>query len=326
MRSRVILLSLEGKSQAEVAAELGLHRNTVALWVRRFNEDGFAGLSTKKRPGRPMRITGAQKDEILRIALTKPSDLELPFNTWSANKLRDYLMEKGIVESICREWVRQILLRKGLKFQKAERWQESDDPEYEVKKDRILRLYNDPPRDGAVVCVDEKGSMVVKEYGGSSWSLERIHIPERQNILGKVELTAAYLPHLGQVYYRFSSKKGSGEVVELIRTVRKDHPSKRLFVVLDNHRVNTSKEVGRLVEEDGSIDLVYTPKKASWLNAVEQVFASIQRWVLNNTLFRGVGELIDAVTRHLIWLKGRLGELLRTNGRFTFGLKKCIHI
>lgn len=320
MRGRAVLLSLEGRSRAGVAATLGVNRDTVTLWVRRFNEEGLSGLRTRERPGRPPRIADRQKHEILRIALTKPSDLGLPFNTWSTKKLRDYVMAKRIVEGISHEWVRQILLRRGLKFQKARRWQESSDPEYEEKKDRVLRLYNDPPRDGAVVCVDEKGSMIVKEYGGSSWSLEKPHIPERQKIQGRVELTAAYLPHLGHVYYRFSERKSSEEVVELMKAVRKDHSSARLFMILDNHRMHTSKELKGFVEEDGGIDLVYTPKQASWLNAVEQVFSSIQRWVLNNSLFTRAGEIVDAVTRHLTWLKGRLGELLRTNGKFTFGL------
>jgi len=250
-RSRIILLSLEGRSRANVAAKLGVHRNTVTLWVRRFNEEGFAGLSSRKSPGRPKRITERQREEVLRTALTKPSDLGLPFNTWSTNKLRDYVTAQGIVESISHEWVRRILLEKGLSFQRAGRWQESSDPEYEEKKDRVLRLYNDPPRDGAVVCMDEKGSMTVKAYGGSSWSLERPCIPEAQNVMGRVELTAAYLPHLGDVYYRFSEKKSSGEVVELVKTVRKDHPSSRLFVILDNHRVHTSKELKREIRGGG---------------------------------------------------------------------------
>jgi hypothetical protein len=64
----------------------------------------------------------------------------------------------------------------------------SNDPNYEEKKNKILELYNNPPpRDnGIVVSLDEKGSITVKEYGGSpTWRLSEAaeaRIPDRQNI------------------------------------------------------------------------------------------------------------------------------------------------
>ncbi|OHE55201.1 MAG: hypothetical protein A3K61_01570 [Thaumarchaeota archaeon RBG_16_49_8] len=94
----------------------------------------------------------------------------------------------------------------------------------------------------------------------------------------------------------------------------------KLYVILDNHKMHLSKGLKGFVEEDKRIELVYTPKYASWLNAVEQIFASIQKWVLNNISFHSIGEIVAMIDRHLASLDSRLSELLKEKP-FTFALK-----
>lgn len=57
LRSRIVLRLLDGQSQAAVARELQVSRDTVARWRRRFEDSGVAGLTADKvgrgrRPGR----------------------------------------------------------------------------------------------------------------------------------------------------------------------------------------------------------------------------------------------------------------------------------
>jgi transposase len=64
-RSRIILLLAEGLSQAAVAAKLGVSRRTVAIWRRRFVEDGPTTLQ-HDRPGRG-RPKGRSADAVAAI-------------------------------------------------------------------------------------------------------------------------------------------------------------------------------------------------------------------------------------------------------------------
>ena len=212
--------------------------------------------------------------------------------------------------------------KKGFKFFRATKWIVSNDPNYEEKKNRILDLYNNPPKDGIVVSLDEKGTITVKQYGGSpTWRLSEVRIPDMQSIKGRTELTAAYLPHEGRVFRRFSEKKSSHEIVELLRNVRAQYPHTKLHVILDNHRMHISRDFKKFVyEEDKNIELAYTPKHASWLNAIEQIFASIQKWVLDNSSYQSLEEVITMIERHLSSLGRRLIELLVMKP-FRFGLK-----
>lgn len=58
-RARAILLTLEGREAAGIAAALGVHVSTVRTWRGRFARDGMAALQRRKPPGRPNRIGAA---------------------------------------------------------------------------------------------------------------------------------------------------------------------------------------------------------------------------------------------------------------------------
>jgi hypothetical protein len=53
VRARAILLAAEGLPNAEIAERLGVSRQSVSEWRKRFFDDGVAGLEERPRPGRP---------------------------------------------------------------------------------------------------------------------------------------------------------------------------------------------------------------------------------------------------------------------------------
>ena len=55
-RARAILLTLEGREAAGIAAALGVHVGAVREWRGLFAEGGTASLQRRKPPGRPSRI------------------------------------------------------------------------------------------------------------------------------------------------------------------------------------------------------------------------------------------------------------------------------
>src|SRR5690606_33550842 len=86
------------------------------------------------RTGRPVIIDGQQVRALIRVALSRPQDLGLPFTQWSVAKLRAYCLEQGLIPPITDEWVRRLLRREGVSYQHTKTWKASPDPEFEVKK------------------------------------------------------------------------------------------------------------------------------------------------------------------------------------------------
>ncbi|KAK3879568.1 hypothetical protein Pcinc_015855 [Petrolisthes cinctipes] len=74
-----------GKSYSQISREMGLSRNTVKAWVRRYEEEGH--VRTRPRPGRP-RVTTPQQD-----AAIYATELDLPC---SIRTTRKRLLEAGL--------------------------------------------------------------------------------------------------------------------------------------------------------------------------------------------------------------------------------------
>src|SRR5438309_6624357 len=69
-RARAILLTLEGRRAAEIAAVLGVHVSTVRNWRGYFAHGGVAGLRRRQRPGQQAKI-GPHAGAIAAAVLTE---------------------------------------------------------------------------------------------------------------------------------------------------------------------------------------------------------------------------------------------------------------
>ncbi len=120
-RALIILHSHYGKTVPEIQKELLRARNTVLHWIRRFNQFGIQGLENRKPPGAKEKFTPEIRAKIAQIALTDPKDLNLKFQHWSLSKLREYLIDQGIIESISIESVRICLLKENVALHRTSR-------------------------------------------------------------------------------------------------------------------------------------------------------------------------------------------------------------
>ena len=74
-RCRIVLGCAAGKSNKEVAAEVGVWPQTVGVWRRRFVESRLDGLADEPRPGAPRMITDTQVEEVIVATLERqPKD------------------------------------------------------------------------------------------------------------------------------------------------------------------------------------------------------------------------------------------------------------
>ncbi|WP_155338322.1 helix-turn-helix domain-containing protein [Acrocarpospora corrugata] len=72
LRARILLACAEGKSNEDVAADLGIHADTVSKWRNRFVRRRLEGLANRQRRGRPTTITPEQVEQVI-IATTQES-------------------------------------------------------------------------------------------------------------------------------------------------------------------------------------------------------------------------------------------------------------
>ena len=93
-----MLWSAQRMSVAQVAEMAFTSEDRVREVIRNFNADGFDSLAPKYAGGRPPTFTLPQRQQIKKVALSRPQDYDLPFSTWSLTKLAEFLVAEGVVD------------------------------------------------------------------------------------------------------------------------------------------------------------------------------------------------------------------------------------
>jgi hypothetical protein len=106
MRITAVRLVMEGYMGKEVADLCNLHRQSVATYVKKFNEGGIDALLERKcGPGRPCFFTAEQQNEPKQVILN-----EFPFRSQIGMR---FLMDHFYYSGVCAQhvWGRDELYR-----------------------------------------------------------------------------------------------------------------------------------------------------------------------------------------------------------------------
>jgi transposase len=326
-RAQMVLLSVQGMDVAGIAKVTFTSPDRVREVINNFNADGFDSLYPRYAGGRPPTFTLPQRQEIKKIALSRPADHGLPFSTWSLAKLAEFLVAEGVVDDISHEGLRELLKREEVSFQAVKTWKASSDPEYEEKKNRVLELYDiaegkaEPgPGDPTVVfSMDEFGPLNLQPRPGRQWApvVSRqkkgsTESPRRRRIRatykrtkGVRHLLAALDLNRDRLYGHIKKTKNRTEFLAFCRYLRSLYPPEvRIAIVLDNFspHLSTRKDsrVGDWAAEN-NVELAYVPTNASFLNRIECHFTALRYFALNGTDHQSHEDQNSMIRRYIIW-------------------------
>lgn len=106
-RARILLLSNEGKTSAEIAEALGVGTATVDRVRKHCAEDGVAAaLADRPRPGAKLKLDERATARLIAEACSAPGDEHA---RWTLKLLAGRVVELGLAESISPETVRSYL-------------------------------------------------------------------------------------------------------------------------------------------------------------------------------------------------------------------------
>jgi transposase len=308
-RAQMVLLSVQGMDVAQIAKVTFTSPDRVREVINNFNEDGFESLYPKYAGGRPPTFTLPQRQQIKKIALSRPADHGLPFSTWSLTKLAEFLVAEGVVDDISHEGLRVLLRNEEVSFQAVKTWKQSTDPDFEAKKNRVLELYDiaegkAKPRKGdptVVFSVDEFGPLNLLPRPGKQWapvvsrkSKGSTAAPRRRRRRATYKRTQGVRHMFGaldmnrdKLYGHVKLNKKRTTFLTFCRYLRSLYPPQvRIAIVLDNYSPHLSTNKDRRVGEwaaANNVEFAYVPTNASFLNRIECHFAALRYFALDGT-------------------------------------------
>jgi transposase len=267
-RRALVLVEQQGSSQTEAARAVGVQRQTVNIWLKRYREQGeerlLDGRRVSPRRGKGV-LTAEEANQVRRwIADKMPDRLKLPFALWTARAVLE-LIEHRFGKRLGLSTVQLYLKRWGLSPQKPlararERapsaiaaWLKRDYPEI-ARKAKTERA--------AIYWGDETG-ISNQDQIGRSWAPK-----------GQTPVIARTAKRISQSLISAVSNRGlmrfmfydgalnAERFLAFLRRLIKDAKQK-VFLIVDNLKVHHAKRVKAwLASHAHEIELFYLPAYA----------------------------------------------------------------
>ncbi len=288
LRARIVLGAAEGRSNTQIAGEVGASLPTVGLWRRNFVARRIDGLADAPRSGRPREIDDEDVARVLAATLESPPDGS---THWSVRRLAS---KTGISPTTVHRIWRDHKLRphqmRSFKFSK--------DPRLAEKIIDVVGLYLDPPKGALVLCVDEKTQIQALDRTQATLPMKpgkaaRMTHDYKRN--GTTSLYAALEIASGEVTGACYPKHRHQEFLAFLNQIVRAYPRKPLHVVLDNSSTHSTPEVARWLARHRRVHFHFTPTSASWMNMVEIWFSILTNQQIRRGVYHDVPELIAAI-------------------------------
>lgn len=175
-------MAVDGRSNIQIAEVVGLNRNQVGIWRRRWQQSfealvsaqcklSHAGLcrllqdvlSDAPRSGSPGVFTAEQVTQVLAVACESPQLSGRPINEWTSRELADEVIKRNIVDSISPSQVGRYLKEADLQPHRSKDWlttKEKDPEVFQQQVETVCQAYLDAPtlfyqEDTRTISVDE---------------------------------------------------------------------------------------------------------------------------------------------------------------------------
>lgn len=315
LRSKIILLASQRKTNKEIIEELNTSPVTVGRWRSRFALLRIEGIrKDAPRPGRKPSLSRSMVKKIVDTTLNQKPPGE---THWSTRTLAEKLGTSHMT-------VQRVWKAHNLQPHRTRSFKLSKDPEFEEKLVDVVGLYMNPPEKAVVFSFDEKPQMQALERNQKVLPIQP-NFPEgrpydyKRN--GTVDLFTALNILDGTVVTQFHNRRRHQEFLSFLRLLDESTPSELdVHVVLDNLSAHTPDAVERWMARHPRFHFHFTPTDSSWLNLVESWLSNLTKKRLRRGSFSSVTALKRAVEEYVeaynskakpfVWTKGA-DEILR---------------
>lgn len=284
-RSKIILLAFSGMLNTQIAQQVGLNRQQVGLWRRRWADSWPALIAIEcrenaatlkrsiqqtftdaPRSGAPCTFTAEQVTQILAVACESPELSGRPIDHWTHREITDEVIKREIVTSISISQVGCYLKQADLQPHRSKYWlntKEKNQELFEQQVQVVCQTYQEAPElyfqaNTHTVSVDEMPGIqalerIEKKIPMRPGQPERIEYEYKRHgtlcLIGNWNVVTGQMiaPTIG------TTRTEEDFVWHIFRTIETDPEAGWVFV-MDNLNVHCSESLVRFVARLEGID------------------------------------------------------------------------
>jgi transposase len=269
IRAKAVLLSNDGYSLKELSEILGICRQTAAIWLHSWEDEGVNSLFDNPRSGRPSKLSEENKKEAIELIKKSPRSLKKVLAEL-AEKL-NITLSSSTLKTLCKQakycWKR---VRKSLRNKRNPEWFAQSKQQLEaliiLSKQQDIDLYY----------FDQSG-FTLEPCVPYAWQPigENLELPcsksPRLNVLGFLNRDCSFQSWV------FEDTITSSVVIACINEFSKSI-KRPTVLVIDNAPIHTSNEFVDMIEEWKKLGLtiLYIAPYSPELNIIEILWKKIK--------------------------------------------------
>ena len=295
-----------GVTQAEVARRLGVSWWSVHQWDQRRRSEGPNSWQEAKHPGRPRKLTEAQRKRLQKILLDGAQARGYATDLWTLKRVAE-VVEQEFGKEYTESGVWHVLRDLGFSAQVPLPRALERDEEY-IRHWRTVewpKIVARARRQGATILFLDESFKQSAPNVRRTWWLEgirpEIRVRERDRM--KLSLISA-VGVKGELYFQIHEESiDGGRVIEFLEHLLRDVPG-RIMLLWDNGTIHRRKDVKQFLwDQRKRLETRRFPAYAPELNPDELVWSALKYQRLSNWCPRTEEEIREGVERELGWLQ-----------------------
>jgi transposase len=308
-RLRIIILGIEGWTAPAVAMAVGLTRRICQRWVRRYNEEGLAGLDDRRGRESRLPLTSEEQEQVCRCLDAGPTEKDEVCSLRGKDVQRILAQEFNVLRSLAS--VYHLLHRLGYSYLRPRPRHRKADPE---KQAAFLRQWPDrlraiaaaqPTKRLRIFFQDE--SRFGQQGTTTSVGAKKGSRPTavRQTEYEYLWVLGAVCPETGRAEGLLSPQLNAKIVNEFLAQFAKTIPADEHAVMLwDGAGFHASKQL----RVPDNVTVVTLPAYSPELNPIENLWHYLKSHCWSNRAYDDYDELEQAAVN--AWRKVALDEEL----------------
>jgi transposase len=274
VRVRAVEAVLNGMPVFQTAITFGVDRTTLHRWLTRHDQQGEAGLQRRPVSGRPRKLSGVTAKRLKSIVLAPATKFGFETDLWTVGRLHAVLIDRLNVD-VSEDTVWRRLREAGLTWQTPERQYFEADPETRRRwqEETIPKIRETLEKTGGILYCEDEASVCLTPLLGKTWA-ERGKPRKVPVTGGRASISAmSALSPKGRLVFRLHDKRiTSVEVIDFLKQLLRQHPSRHVVVVMDQARPHTSKMTKDFIETRPRLHVFYLPPYSPDWNPDEKVW------------------------------------------------------
>jgi transposase len=319
LRIRGLVMVSRQHPYREIAACLGVTIGTVSNWVGNFEREGYEGLLTKPRSGRPAEL--AEEELLLLDDLVDAGALAsgFPNNLWDARRVAAVIRSHFGV-SYHPHHVAKLLRGRGFSVQRPQRLLALADAaaQYRWETETKPQIVRRARLKAATIFFEDEMTLATQSTVGQTWA--RVGQTPQCRTFGRHKGVKAFGAISGQGVFRYRVQLSyfSQETFRAFLIAFRASTDGYLILIIDGAPYHKGEAVREFVEDSHQeMELYRLPSYSPELNPQEHVWKVFRKQHTHNQCFKSTAETLVAARtglrslQHSSGLQGVYGECQR---------------